>query len=75
VRHPIYTGILFACLVSMIAGATWVSIAGLACVAVGFWFKARLEEGLLEQELGVGNYQAYRARVPMLMPFGPVGGD
>jgi protein-S-isoprenylcysteine O-methyltransferase Ste14 len=33
--------------------------------------KARLEEGFLRQELGAGDYDAYRRRVPMLMPFGP----
>jgi protein-S-isoprenylcysteine O-methyltransferase Ste14 len=32
--------------------------------------KARLEEGWLRQELGA-NYDAYRHRVAMLVPFGP----
>ena len=74
VRHPIYTGILFACLVSTIAVATWVAIAGFIAIVAGFWVKARLEEDLLAQELGAGNYAAYTARVPMLMPFWPVRG-
>lgn len=72
VRHPIYAGIIFACLVSAIAVGTWVSLCGLAAVIAGLWIKGRAEETFLEQELEPGAYAAYRSRVPMLLPWGPV---
>jgi protein-S-isoprenylcysteine O-methyltransferase Ste14 len=47
------------------------AILGAAALTVGYWIKARLEEGFLRQELGTETYDAYRRRVPMLVPFGP----
>jgi protein-S-isoprenylcysteine O-methyltransferase Ste14 len=41
-------------------------------MTLGFWLKARLEEGFLRAELGTQTYDAYRGRVPMLAPFWPV---
>jgi protein-S-isoprenylcysteine O-methyltransferase Ste14 len=70
VRHPIYTGILFACLVSAIAAATWLTLFGFVTIVAGFWIKARLEEGFLAEELGP-DYAAYSRHTPMLMPFWP----
>jgi protein-S-isoprenylcysteine O-methyltransferase Ste14 len=70
VRHPIYTGILFACLVSAIAAATWLTLLGFVAIVAGFWTKARLEEGFLTEELGP-DYAAYSRHTPMLMPFWP----
>jgi protein-S-isoprenylcysteine O-methyltransferase Ste14 len=70
VRHPIYTGILFACLVSAIAAATWLTLLGFVLIVAGFWVKARLEEGFLAVELGP-DYAAYSRHTPMLMPFWP----
>jgi protein-S-isoprenylcysteine O-methyltransferase Ste14 len=32
------------------------------------WLKAMLEERFLRRELGTGLYDAYRQRVPMLIP-------
>ena len=72
VRHPIYTGILWACLVTTIAVGTMVALLGFLAILAGFWIKARLEEGLLRQDLGVDRYAAYQRRVPMLVPFWPV---
>lgn len=74
VRHPIYTGILLAAFATMAAKGTIPGIAGAALLALGLWWKARLEERWLSQELGEGAYQDYRRRVPMLLPFGPKGG-
>jgi protein-S-isoprenylcysteine O-methyltransferase Ste14 len=49
-------------------------IVGAVLMALGFWIKARVEERWLSQELGAGDYEAYRRRVSMLLPFGPKGG-
>jgi protein-S-isoprenylcysteine O-methyltransferase Ste14 len=70
VRHPIYTGILLAFYATAGAKATLFGLAGAAVMTAGFWYKARLEERWLAQELGAP-YQEYRRRVPMLLPFGP----
>jgi protein-S-isoprenylcysteine O-methyltransferase Ste14 len=73
VRHPIYTGILLAVLATLVAKGTVLGIVGGALLAVGLWMKARLEEKWLRSELGAESYDAYRRRVPMLVPFGPRG--
>jgi len=73
VRHPIYTGILLAVLATMAAKGTVLAVAGAILIGIGIWMKARLEERWLSQELGAGDYAAYRRRVPMLLPFGPKG--
>ena len=75
VRHPIYAGLIwmtFCTLFAFLAGITPLRLIGFALVVLGFWMKARQEEGWLRTELGVDAYDAYRARVPMLLPFGPV---
>lgn len=68
VRHPIYTGLIFALFTSAIAAATASAIAGAALLAFGLWFKARIEERFLMAELGADAYGSYRRRVPMLIP-------
>ena len=40
-------------------------------MALGRWLKAALEERFLRQEFGPAAYDAYRRRVPMLIPFLP----
>jgi protein-S-isoprenylcysteine O-methyltransferase Ste14 len=71
VRHPIYTGIITAAIATAVVSGTLHAILGAAALVVGYWIKARLEEGFLRQELGRETYDAYRRRVPMLVPFGP----
>jgi protein-S-isoprenylcysteine O-methyltransferase Ste14 len=71
VRHPIYTGILFSIYATAALKGTVLGIAGALLITLGIWMKARLEENWLRQELGASDYDAYRRRVPMLMPFGP----
>ena len=71
VRHPIYTGLLLAMLATAIAKGTVLGIAGAVLLAVGLTLKARMEEQWLRRELGADAYDAYRRRVPMLVPFGP----
>jgi protein-S-isoprenylcysteine O-methyltransferase Ste14 len=69
VRHPIYTGLIFALFATAIAQATVTGLAGATLIAFGFWVKARIEERFLTAELGADAYGAYRRRVPMLIPF------
>ncbi len=69
VRHPIYTGILLAVFATAAAKGTVLGLAGAVLIAIGFTMKARLEERWLRQELGPEAYDAYRRRVPMLLPF------
>ncbi len=72
VRHPIYTGIILAAIALAIVKGTLIAIGGALLAAFGFWVKARLEEGFLREQLGAEAYDAYRRRVPMLVPFGPI---
>jgi len=68
VRHPIYTGMIFALFATAIEEATISGLAGAALIAFGLWLKARIEERFLSAELGADAYNAYRRRVPMLIP-------
>jgi protein-S-isoprenylcysteine O-methyltransferase Ste14 len=71
VRHPIYTGAIAATLATAAAEATLPAVIGLVLITLGLWLKARTEERFLREELGPEAYDAYRRRVPMLLPFGP----
>lgn len=68
VRHPIYTGLIAAIVASALAEATPTALGGAALIALSFWVKARAEERFLSGELGADAYDAYRRRVPMLVP-------
>ena len=72
VRHPIYTGLIFALLALAIQIGRPAAVVGALLMAVGFWAKARLEERFLSAELGEGAYADYRRITPMLVPFWPV---
>ena len=69
VRHPIYTGILWAALMTDVAAATLPALVSFAALLGGFWLKAKVEERFLGEQLGREAYHAYRDRVPMLLPF------
>lgn len=69
VRHPIYTGIILATIAIVAMQATVLSAAGACIMTLGWWFKARLEERFLREQLGAAAYDRYAARVPMLIPF------
>jgi protein-S-isoprenylcysteine O-methyltransferase Ste14 len=70
VRHPIYTGLIFALLALAIQLGRPGAIAGALLMALGFWTKARLEERFLSVELGDA-YAEFRRVTPMLIPFWP----
>jgi protein-S-isoprenylcysteine O-methyltransferase Ste14 len=67
VRHPIYTGLIAAAFAVAAIRATPWALLGAALFALGFALKAKVEERFLQEELG--GYDAYRARVPMIVPF------
>ncbi len=69
VRHPIYTGVILATTAVAAQRATVLAIAGVTIMTVGWWVKAKLEERFLREQLGPADYNAYAARVPMLVPF------
>ena len=71
VRHPIYTGLLFAALATMAEKGTAHAVIGFVLMTVGYYMKGKLEERFLRQELGKDAYDAYAQRVPMLVPFAP----
>ena len=73
VRHPIYTGILFAAFVLAIQIGTLASLLGAVLLAIGLWMRAKVEERFLSAELSEGAYSNYLGRTPMLMPFWPKG--
>ena len=70
VRHPIYTGIIGAAIATTIVMGQVHAVIGTILLVAGYWIKARLEERWLREELGHADYDAYRRRVPMLIPFG-----
>ena len=67
VRHPIHSGLIAAAFATAAIRATPWALLGAALFALGFALKAKVEERFLEAELG--GYEAYRARVPMIVPF------
>ena len=70
VRHPIYTGLLAGAIATTALRGTLLVAIGLPLFVIGYVMKARIEERLLRDSLGPG-YDAYKARVPMLMPGAP----
>lgn len=76
VRHPIYTGVIAATMATAAMRGTAAAWLGAAVMTVGWYIKARVEEGFLREELGPDAYDAYARHVPMLVPFtrGPLVG-
>ncbi len=70
-RHPIYTGMIMGAIATVGIRANIAASVGFCVFVFGYWYKARAEEAFLSAELGPEAYAAYRARVPMLIPFAP----
>ncbi len=68
VRHPIYTGLLFAFGGSVLARGEWRGVLALAIAWLALWRKLGLEERWMAEVFGE-RYAAYRQRVPALIPF------
>lgn len=67
VRHPIYSGILFAALGTALATNLYWLIA-LAVMEAYFIYSARVEEKLMSASFPIA-YPSYRAKSKMLIPF------
>lgn len=68
VRHPVYVGMLGLLVATGLAQSRWWAlVAGLAVAVVGTVVRMREEERLLRAEFGE-TFEAYRARVPALLP-------
>lgn len=68
VRHPIYTGILGLVTGAMLASGFGVWIVVLAAAVPWLLWRVRAEDGLMAGRFGA-EYEAYRARVPALIPW------
>ena len=68
VRHPIYTGVMAAALITALVRASPCAMLGFAMLTLGFALVARTEETFLKVQLGAETYDAYSRRVPMLVP-------
>jgi protein-S-isoprenylcysteine O-methyltransferase Ste14 len=67
VRHPIYSGIMFAAFATALMRGSPAALVGASLITIGFSMTARIEEGFLREQLG-GAYDAYSRRVGMLVP-------
>jgi len=68
VRHPIYTGLLVAFIGSAMARGEWRGVLAVLVAWLALWRKLRVEENWLAERFGQ-QYEAYRRRVPALVPF------
>jgi protein-S-isoprenylcysteine O-methyltransferase Ste14 len=68
VRHPVYSGALFAAFATAVLQGIPTAFLGLALCLIGFVLKAQAEERYLRRELGRA-YEAYAMQVPMLLPY------
>lgn len=68
VRHPVYLGLAVHFIGACLATGSWLLILGTVFVSFpALYVRASVEERLLRQQLGAA-YEAYRQRVPMLLP-------
>jgi protein-S-isoprenylcysteine O-methyltransferase Ste14 len=72
VRHPIYTGILFAVLGTAVLLGEWRGLLSLCFLTVAFLLKLRREERFMAESFP-DKYPVYRAQVPALIPLLPSG--
>jgi len=66
-RHPIYTGLLLACIGTGLAIGLWRSVLGLLVILLGLTAKMSQEERLM-METFPNDYPIYRKRVKALIP-------
>ena len=68
VRHPIYTGMLFAILGTAIAFGEWRGLIAFGLLTASLILKLKMEERFMGETFG-DQYARYRGEVPALIPF------
>ena len=68
VRHPIYTGLLFALIGTAFVDGYVRSFVGVLVIGFGLWLKSQTEEQFMVQQFGA-QYIDYRQHVRALVPF------
>jgi protein-S-isoprenylcysteine O-methyltransferase Ste14 len=69
IRHPSYTGFLITLLGFGLCLTNWLSLLVImACALIGFSYRIRVEEQVLQEQLGE-RYQEYMRRTKRLIPF------
>jgi protein-S-isoprenylcysteine O-methyltransferase Ste14 len=72
VRHPVYAGLLLAALATAAERGRIEALAGAGVLVAALSLRAKLEERFLRRDVSDAAYTAYRARVPMLIPFAKI---
>ncbi len=72
VRHPVFAGLLLAALATAAERGRAEAVAGALTLIAAVALRAKLEESFLRRDLSDEAYTAYRARVPMLIPFAKI---
>jgi protein-S-isoprenylcysteine O-methyltransferase Ste14 len=72
VRHPIYTGLVFAFIGTGFARGDWRGVVAIVLAWAALSWKLRIEERWMSEQFGE-RYQDYKRRVPALVPFWPLG--
>jgi protein-S-isoprenylcysteine O-methyltransferase Ste14 len=67
VRHPIYTGLLFALAGTVLAIGEWRGVLAVACAVLGFVLKLRIEEARMRETFP--EYDRYTQQVAALIPW------
>jgi protein-S-isoprenylcysteine O-methyltransferase Ste14 len=66
-RHPIYTGLILATTGSALVIDHWRCVLGVCLITVGYCFKAKREEAMLEKQFGEA-FREHRKRTGFLFP-------
>ena len=66
-RHPIYTGMLTGMLGTALTVGEWRGLVAVLIATIGFSFKAKREERLLEEEFGPA-FEEHKRRTGFLLP-------
>jgi protein-S-isoprenylcysteine O-methyltransferase Ste14 len=66
-RHPIYSGLDLAAIGSALAIDRWRCVAGVFLIILGYWIKARREEGMLTAQFGA-DFQEHCRHTGFLFP-------
>ncbi len=69
VRHPMFLGIIIAGFAHAAVRGTFDAFLGAILMALGWYWRAQVEEDTLREELGPGAYDAYASRTAMFIPF------